>query len=205
VSGVGKNGRIKPSDNPFRSGCVDGLAYQPVRSSWNEIERRLEQCRFRGAIVGPHGHGKSTLMEQIGQRFASRANRQAGYRDGNYYYFPIKPDAEQLAMLRAAIREYPRLLLIDGYDLLGWRDRMRVVFRGKPTLVTSHQRTPLATLLICRTTPTLLGELIGRLSPEVRGLLGDEQVAELHERHAGNVRDALRELYDRAAVGEFQI
>lgn len=198
--------RVKPGENPFRSGRVDALEYRPVGSSWEKIEKRLADCRFRGALVGPHGHGKSTLMWQIGQRYASRANQLAGVEDGGFSYFQIKPeDREQPAALRAAIREYPRLLLIDGYDMLSWRDRVRVVFRAKPTLVTSHRRTPLATLLVCRTTPGLLGDLVERLSPEVRGLLGDKHIAELHEGHGGNVRNALRELYDLVAAGEFHI
>jgi hypothetical protein len=65
--------------------------------------------------------------------------------------------------------------------------------RAGGLVITSHRPGLLATLFECETTPELLAGI-------VRELAGDGvDAGELHARHAGNVRNALRELYDRWA------
>ena len=60
-------------------------------------------------------------------------------------------------------------------------------------LITAHGRGLLPALVECRTTPALLGDL-------VRELVGAEAeqlpLARLYRSHRGNLREALRALYD---------
>ncbi|MEO1236610.1 MAG: hypothetical protein AAFX76_07460 [Planctomycetota bacterium] len=188
---------MTPAANPFRSARVDALDYTPVGEyGWPALTRRLRETRFRGAIVGPHGHGKTTLL----QRLDGHVERPAG----DSLYLQVHPDnAARHADVRQAIRDHAGLLKIDGYDLLGPRDRWAVCRRRRPVLVTSHRRTPLPTVVRCHTMPALIGGLIARLSSGVRERMTEREIVDLHTRHRGNVREAFRELYDRAADGEF--
>jgi hypothetical protein len=61
-------------------------------------------------------------------------------------------------------------------------------------IVTAHRRGRLATLVACATSVGLLDRIMQRLAPE--GLVTAPSAAELFVRHRGNLRDALRELYD---------
>ena len=62
-------------------------------------------------------------------------------------------------------------------------------------IVTSHQPGLLPTLHEHSTTPELLAEIVTELGGEA----DPEEIAELFARHGGDLRLALRELYDRSA------
>ncbi|MBB6428962.1 hypothetical protein [Algisphaera agarilytica] len=189
---------VSPRDNPFRSGCVDALEYaSPTGESFEQIVTRVRNAGFRGALVGPHGHGKSTLMQALAELDPPA---DAEHHD----IIQIMPDGTNMHAVKHALGSDADRLFVDGYDLLPWRLRWKLA-RRPGVLVTSHRETKLPTLLRCETTPALLEGLVERLSPEVCGALGHEAIMELHARHGGNIRNALRELYDRVAVGEFPL
>ena len=65
--------------------------------------------------------------------------------------------------------------------------------RAGGLVITSHRPGLLPTLFECETSPELLAGIVGELA-------GSEvEAGELWARHRGNVRDALRELYDQWA------
>ena len=195
---------MSPSANPFRSACVDALDYEPEGGGWDAIARRLRETNFRGAVIGSHGHGKTTLLLNLAEHVDLMPAMPRGSTVATSMWVQVRPDERgNLATVRRMVRGYPYLLSLDGYDLLPWRDRLRVLARRGPVLVTSHRRTMLPTVARCRTSPELLGRLIERLSPATRAALTDAAVAALYARHRGNVREALRELYDRLAAGEY--
>ncbi|MEL7087790.1 MAG: hypothetical protein AAGL98_05010 [Planctomycetota bacterium] len=196
--------RVRPRDNPFRSACVDALDFVPIDADggWSAIGRRLHKLGFRGAVIGPHGHGKTTVLQRLADHVTLPGTARGGRVSPRW--IQVRPgDPGRVAELRHAVAEHDTLLMVDGYDLLGPVDRWAVRRRRRPVLVTSHGRTLLPTLLQCRTSPELLGRLIDRLSPTIHGRLDPPQIAALHRRHRGNLRDAFRELYDRVADGEF--
>ena len=70
--------------------------------------------------------------------------------------------------------------------------------RGRKGLViTSHRPNLLPTLIECHTSPDLFGQIVETLAPS-----GDcpENIAAVYHKHKGNIRDALRELYDLTAL-----
>jgi hypothetical protein len=92
-------------------------------------------------------------------------------------------------------------LLIDGAERLGtfqWRRLQRRARRLGGLVITSHAVGRLPTLIECTTSLELLRGLVRELAPNelpaVEPMLGG-----LFERHAGNLRLCLRELYDLAA------
>ena len=165
---------MSPSANPFRSARLDALDYDPGGGGWERVARRLRETRFRGAIIGPHGHGKTTLLLNLAEHVDLRPAMPRGSTVVTSMWVQVRPcERGNLATVRRMVRGYPYLLLIDGYDLLPWNDRLRVLARRGPVLVTSHRRTMLPTVARCRTSPALLGRLIERLSPETRAALTD--------------------------------
>ncbi len=62
-------------------------------------------------------------------------------------------------------------------------------------IVTSHRPGLLPTLHECRTTPELLAGIVADLVGAAR----EAEIGELFARHGGDLRLALRELYDRSS------
>lgn len=183
---------LRPGDNPFAVQRVLEIHYRlPENRSWEALLDRLAALNWRAAIVGPHGHGKTTLLEDLAPRLETR-----GFRVRTISLREAHPrlDREDRTVLGSLGPQ--DVLLLDGAEQLGWIAWMGVRVRARRAgglVITSHRPGLLPTLFECETTPELLAEIVGELSG------ADLDVEELHARHGGNVRDALRELYDRWA------
>jgi hypothetical protein len=185
---------LRARDNPFAVQRVHAIRYRLAGITWKELLERLAALGFRAALVGPHGHGKTTLLEDLGARLAEEGLRvrAATLRQGERRLGPVRSSA--------LFRDPgPRdLLLVDGAEQLDplswWTLRLRSR-AAAGLIVTSHRPGLLPTLHECRTTPELLAGIVADLS----GAADGEEVAELFTRHGGDLRLALRELYDRSA------
>ncbi|MEX0655763.1 MAG: hypothetical protein WD534_14575 [Phycisphaeraceae bacterium] len=165
--------------------------------------KRLQDLRYRAAIVGPEGSGKTTLLRQLGGRL-----EQDGYRT---HWFALSRDRrhlsqEAIARLRGSF-DAGDIILFDGAGHLNaarwWAFRRRVRLAAG-VVITAHggQRLPL--LLHTRTDPALLESLIAELLADASSAALPHAAAQvdpaaLLHRHGGNVRDALREMYDHCA------
>jgi len=200
----GGSAGVRPRDNPFTSQRIHGLAWRPPPgaggvSSLDELAARLDELGSRGALVGPHGHGKSTLLEELGGHLLRRSpdlvrRRLTAGRDR-------RPSRQELGGFLGGVSRR-HLLLVDGFDDLPPWTRWRVHRAARPAaalVVTRHGFGRLPTLLHCTTTPALLAELVDELLAGAPAPVPLPAAADLHRRHAGNLRDALHELYDRCA------
>lgn len=186
---------MRARDNPFASDRVLAVRYRLSGTTWEELLARLEALRHRAALVGPEGAGKTTLLEDLAPRLEARGLR--------VHLVQLREGERRLPVGDRALprRLGPRdLVLLDGADALtrpAWLAlRLRTRAAGG-LVVTSHRPGLLPTLHRCATTPELLAGI-------VRDLLGGEEAgpgpqelsARMYARHGGNLRDALRELYD---------
>ncbi len=178
---------MRARDNPFASDRVESLRYRlPEGLAWDELLQRLAALRFRAALVGPHGHGKTTLLEDLAPRLTARGFR---IRTVTLRQDESRVDWEQFQCLGP-----DDILFLDGAELLGRFAWLRVRLscrRAGGLIVTSHCPCRLPTLLECKTTPELLAALVLELTGE------ELETGELFARHGGNLRLAFWEMYDR--------
>jgi hypothetical protein len=199
---------VKARDNPFRvTRVLSAIRYEvhagSVADSGGEVRGgavsllpRLEALRYRAAIVGPHGAGKTTLLEDLAGVLAER-----GFRITHVRLDTDDPRLPRAWRSSARLLDSGDIVCLDGAEQLGpiawllfrWRAR-----RAGGLIVTTHTHGRLATLIECTTSVSLLHRIIQRLAPDE--LACAPTAGELFARHRGNVRDALRELYDVYAV-----
>ena len=185
---------MRAKDNPFKTDSVLGVRYRLRDRTWGELLGQLRRLGYRAAIVGPHGSGKTTLLEDLEPHLAALG----------FSLIRLRLDDRTRRFERGFLRDLFRnlterdLLLFDGAEQmsrLAWRGFKRRAKRAGGLIITSHKRGRLPTLVECETSPELLREII-------RELIGGEAEAryaateELHAKHRGNLRDALREMYD---------
>ena len=184
---------MRAADNPFTVQKVRRIRYRPAGVTWEELLERLAALHYRAAIVGPHGRGKTTLLEDLTPRLEAQGFRirSVMLHTGNRFLTRDQRDA-----LGHDIGSRD-LLCVDGAEQLSriaWTSLLARSRAAGGLLITSHQAGLLPTLVDCQTTPELLEDIVRELAGrEVEG------VRTLFRRHEGNVRAALLELYDRWA------
>ncbi len=184
---------MKARENPFASCCLHQIPYIPVKMPWREIKGRVESLRYRAAILGPEGSGKTALLFHL-QSLLERRGLETVYLQvykRNNYLWPFKTKNVQTI-------DPDKIYLIDGVDLLpaiSWfylRLKMR---HAKGLIVSSHKNRWLPVLVHCETNINLLNDILSRLLPNPT-----ESVSSLGEKffrqRKGNLRDVLRDLYE---------
>ena len=186
-------------DNPFRAERVLTVRYRLRGATWEELLARLEGLKYRAAIVGPEGSGKTTLLEDLAPRVRERGfGTRFGRLDDTTPYW-----RRWLLLLEYRGWNAKTILMFDGAELApspAWRwFRARAQRRAAGLLITSHRPGLLPTLMECGTTPELLQEIVEQLLPGESSALAPE-LSNLFSRHQGNLRMALRDLYDEYAA-----
>jgi len=185
---------MRARDNPFRSDRIEQLAFRFSGDTWETLLERFLRLGRRGAIVGPEGTGKTTLLEQTAARLTDLGYRTALLR-------LTADDARQSA---ARVRKHAArlgrsdVLLLDGADhmpRLSWLRLRQAASRIGGLLITSHRPGLLPTIIETAASLSvvrdIVAELLGGSCAAVESVL-----PELLARRGGNVRLVLRDLYD---------
>ena len=189
---------MKARENPFSTDRVLRLRYRLAGETWDALLARLARLGYRAALVGPKGAGKTTLLEELESKLSALGFVPKPLRlDTEHRCFPARFERGFFAAV-----ERSDIVLLDGAEQMGlwrWWRFQRLSRQAGGLIVTSHRPGLLPTLLETRATPELLADLMAEL-------LGRDQAATqaqarlLFARHGGNLRNALRELYDLAAA-----
>lgn len=179
---------MRARDNPYRTERLHALSFRLRDISWDGLLRRLRKLQGRGCVLGPHGTGKTTILQALTDRL-----RRQGLAIHDH---TLRIDDPMLRLdpilwnLKA-----DRAVILDGADLLNPQEWRRVKNAGAGWLiVSSHRRKLLPKLYRCRSTPQLLEELMQELHPG--NSCAQPSPDQLYHCHRGNLREALLELYD---------
>jgi len=185
---------MRARDNPFAVERIQAIRYRPLNTTLDRILARLHELNYRAAIIGPEGSGKTTLLEDLQEML-----RQKGLR-ANLTFVNDTSRFDSPAC-RRLLSELTRdtLLLLDGADLIRRSDwsllKRHTITHAYGLVITAHRRGLLPTLIECSTTPALLKNIVADLLPQSRTVPA-EFLDRLYQRHQGNLRACLRELYD---------
>ena len=185
---------MKAQDNPFRSERLERLAFREPGFSWDDLDARLAAAGSRGAIVGPEGHGKTTLLLEWRPRRQAAGWKTALIRVGRNQRRLLESQKSELVDAEAVFADSAEQLCWGG-----WREFVALTRAARCVVVTTHRPGRFPPVHVCRTSPDILRELVNELHGSANDCLS------LWHRHRGNLRNALRELYDKAAdVGRCQ-
>src|SRR5688500_14426612 len=103
------------SENPFAKERLERLSFHfSAGDSWEALVSRLAAQRWRGAIVGPPGSGKTTLIDQLVPHLEAKE-----FRPRIFTFRPEHTLAEKQATLnQITALKAPDFLLVDGADQL---------------------------------------------------------------------------------------
>ena len=185
--------------NPFAVRCVrPGAAPYlfPDGLDAAALVRRFAALGWRGAVVGPHGSGKSTALASLAPALAAagRTPWQVTLHDGRRTL-----PGEAWRDLRGLTPGDAVVAVIDGYEQLGWlaRRRLRLLCwrRGHGLLVTAHGPVGLPVLLRTEVAPETARRVIDRLRPGGEAP-SEADLARRLQAWQGNFREVLFEMYD---------
>jgi hypothetical protein len=175
-----------------------GLDAEPERQRcWESILGTLRASGWWGQIVGPHGTGKSTLLVELLARLDREGVGSAHFElhDGQRR-FPYSLD-------RLLEHEpIPHLIVIDGYEQLGFWSRRQVTRwcrrRSVGLLVTTHVPFHFPTIFETEVSVRMAESLVYRHLESIGSdvSITPEEIRTRFESSDGSVRELFFSLYD---------
>ena len=181
--------------NPFATRFIrpGAIPFHSANNAVNEIGRQLAQQAWRGAIVGPHGVGKSTLLATLESQWALW-NRQS-------FHWQLSR-TKLVDLVRLPLTRHTQVI-VDGYAQLPWWTRWRlekwIEAREAGLLVTAHH--PPRSLPVtyrCEGSLAATRAIVRHLlasasSPQA---ISEADLAHHFAASDGNVRETLLRLFD---------
>jgi len=184
---------MKPRLNPFASHRIDNLAYRLAGNDWINILGKLNRLNYRAAVIGPHGSGKTTFLEELATKLSA-----GGHHIHSVFINTNRPwmTSKELKTLRQQAKT-KAIIFLDGADLLSWVQWLHIRFlvqQAKGLIITEHRPIRLPTLIQCHPSVEILDDMIGELcGPD--GVQLRPFARTLFDRHRGNMHDVFRDLY----------
>ncbi len=175
--------------NPFATVRIEALEYQFEQDSWNSLLERLASMNNCGALVGPEGVGKTTLLFELNERLKHKGLNPLLIRlSGGKRNMP--------AAFWFCTKKTTQIILVDSAENLPWWQfqllKLKCKIASLGLVVTAHKEGLLPTLIRCSTS----FDLFAKLTEELVGPKFEKETLSLIYRRAnGNIRLAFLELY----------
>ena len=176
---------------------VDSDSQTESQRQWEAILGKLEANGWWGQIVGPHGTGKSTLLVELLVRLEMKGVASA--------HFELHDGERRFPYPLARLLKHepiPRLIVIDGYEQLGFWSRRRVTRwcrrHSIGLLITTHAPFDFPVLFETEASAGMAESLVYH-HLESTGATVEIAPEEIHSRFdasEGNVRELFFSLYD---------
>ncbi len=185
---------MKARDNPFRSERIEAIRFRPQGLTWDQILERLERLEYRASVVGPKGSGKTTMLEGLAWKLVDLGSPVRMARAG-----PTQSSGlgEELSLLFEDLT-IGGIVILDEADQLerrAWTEFQRISHSARGLIISGHTQARLPCLIECTTSPELLYEIVCELVGDDARSIQDD-IPQLLRKHHGNIRAALRDLYD---------
>ncbi len=192
---------MKARENPFRVERLHRLKFLFPDGTMENFLKKIERTQFRGAIVGPHGAGKTTLIEEVMCEFRERGI--------SFSHLRLRDDGKRVNHQRILnwLAETPQsaVLILDSAGLLNWWAWRNVSRNSKHfagLIISTHQTGRLPTLIECTPTVETFMQLVENL--ELAFDVPQSHLVKTFTHCKGNIRDCLRTLYDEFATVELE-
>ena len=189
--------RYTEVSNPFASRYVRPSAVPYFFEDGQSCEHILHQLAcagWRGQIIGPHGSGKTCLLETL-----CAACTTAGWRIVRFTLGGVSRRLPDLTRHSAAWDE-ATLVVVDGYEQLTWpgRIRLRRLCRRRSCglLVTAHQNVGLSTIHRTKPNERSAAQVVRYLLRGTGRSVDKAELARVFASCDGNLRESLFGLYD---------
>ena len=191
---------VLAKDNPFNVQRTDAIPFDFRETHFENLKafaKHVETFSFRGAILGDHGRGKTTLLCDLNSFFCEQGV------DCELVFLPRETNLQRSAVQSLVRRgQGGAIVMIDGIERLSFLQRQQLIARSKVFagfIATTHHFGRLRTLIQCRTSQRTLTAVLEALElnrPEIV-----TSATTLLSKHRGNMRLVLRDLYDQYADG----
>jgi hypothetical protein len=184
--------------NPFSTRFIRPSAARyvfPAGTNADSLIAGLEQTGWIGEIIGPHGSGKSTLVQTLLPHLKEAGRALEFY---SLHEFQRRMPADQLKAVQWTSRTQ---IVVDGYEQLGFLQRIRLRRKCRKwhagLLVTAHAPTGLPLLCRTETSRELARQIVaGLLADDDDMQIGPEEADLAFVETGGNLREMLLRLYD---------
>ena len=156
--------------------------------------------KYTAAIIGPHGGGKTTLLEHLEIYLRQQKMQTAKL----FLNLDTKLPWREII---SCVQSVPTggVLFFDGACHLSllrfWQLKHTVRKQNIGLVITAHSEGLLPTLTHCRSNPELLKAIVSGLLNETPPY-SDDDLAELFDKNNGNLRNCLWHLYDEYVGNE---
>ena len=183
--------------NPFASEHLEKIQYRFSDASLTFLQKQFVALGNRAAIVGPEGHGKTTLQKELASAISPSQIGWIKLREGDR---KIPRSFLQEVFSQAGPND---LICVDGAEQLSWwnwKKFLRQLGKDQRCLITSHRQGLLPTLIKCKTSASLLADLVAELT-STPDAAQQKELELIFKKHRGDIRRSIRELYDRCSNG----
>ncbi|MCW5821749.1 MAG: hypothetical protein KIT34_03040 [Cyanobacteria bacterium TGS_CYA1] len=181
--------KIKARHNPFATSRLESLEYRFENDSWDSFLDRLRSMNYQGALVGPEGVGKTTLLLELEKQLLNQGQKpllirlSGGRRNMPTSFWLCKNNLADV-------------VLIDSAENLPWWQfqllKLKCKIHSFGLVVTAHKEGLLPTLIRCRTSFDQFADLSEKL---VGSKLEKQVLYSIYSKTRGNIRLAFLELY----------